>query len=240
LFAADNLPIGGFSHVGFRIADLEKTRAFYTGVLGFQQAFDQKDPSGKTTLAVFKVNEDQFIEFAIGVPAGTADRFTHLAFLTDKLEPLRTAIDALGLKPPELRTGRDRTRNFSIKDPDGHRIEFVSYEADSMHAQARGKAADSRRISTHLERVGFATEDRGRAVAFFHGQLGLAEREGLLHPAAASGDNVELLPRGGASHIYFEVPDVAKAMQTLHERGMSGDAIVDPDGMTIHLKAASR
>jgi catechol-2,3-dioxygenase len=58
LFAAENLPIGGISHVGFRVADVEKTRTFYTGVLGFQQAFDQKDAAGKVTLAVFKINED--------------------------------------------------------------------------------------------------------------------------------------------------------------------------------------
>jgi catechol 2,3-dioxygenase-like lactoylglutathione lyase family enzyme len=51
--------------VGFRVADLEKTRAFYTNVLGFQQAFDQKDAAGKTTLAVFKINEEQSLEFPV-------------------------------------------------------------------------------------------------------------------------------------------------------------------------------
>src|ERR1700679_2035065 len=98
-FGAD-LPITGISHVGVRVADLEKTRAFYTGILGFQQAFEQKDASGKTTLAVFKINEDEFLEFSPAAPAG----FTHLAFLTGKLESLRQSVDQLGLKPPELRT----------------------------------------------------------------------------------------------------------------------------------------
>ena len=236
LHAADNLPIGGISHVGFRVADLDKTRAFYTDVLGFQQAFDQKDAAGKPNLAVFKINEEQFLEFS----PGAGDRFTHIAFLTDKLESLRQLIDTLGLSPPELRTGRDRTRNFSIKDPDGHRVEFVSYEADSMHAQARGKFADDRRISKHLDRVGFAIDDRNRAIAFFHGQLGFVEKDGLLHPASAPADHVELLSRGAASQFYLDVPDVEKAMQTLRQRGLTGDAIVDPDGMPIHLKTASR
>src|SRR5579863_1824618 len=88
LRAADTLPIGGISHVGFRVADLEKTRAFYTGVLGFQQAFEQKDAAGKTNLAVLKINEAQFLEFAPGAPSG----FTHLAFLTEKLEALRQMV----------------------------------------------------------------------------------------------------------------------------------------------------
>jgi lactoylglutathione lyase len=232
LFAADLLPIGGFSHVGFRVADLEKTRAFYTGILGFEQAFGQKDPSGKTTLAVFKINDDQFLEFSPGAPAG----FTHLAFLTQKLESLRKLVDSLGLSPPELRTGRDRTRNFSIKDPDDHRIEFVQYEADSLQAQARGKFAGDRRISTHLDRVGISTSDRNRAVDFFHGRLGFVESGGLLHPADAPRENVELLPRDQRGQFYLDVPNVANAMRTLHERGLSGDVILDPDGMPIHLK----
>ena len=220
LFAAENLPIIGISHAGFRVADLEKTRAFYTGVLGFQQAFEQKDAAQKTTLAVFKINEDEFLEFSPGVPAGTADRFTHLAFLTDKLESLRQSVKRLGFDPPELRTGRDRTRNFSIKDPDGHRVEFVQYEPDSMHAQARGKFADHRRISTNLVRVGIAVADRDRASMFYRDSLGLASY-------------VELLPQGTPTRLYFAVPDVKQAARTLRD-------IHDPDGTPIELVSATR
>lgn len=218
LVAAD-LPIDGFSHAGFRVADLEKTRAFYTGVLGFQQAFGQTDAAGKPTLAVFKINDDQFLEFSPGIPAGTTDRFTHIAFLTTKLEALRPLIEALGLNPPELRTGRDRTRNFSIKDPDGHRVEFVQYEAESMHAQARGKFADSRRVSTQLHHVALPVADRDRAAAFFRGKLG---------PVAAS--YVEYIAAGAAARLCFVVRDQSKAPAKL----------VDPDGTPIDFVEAVR
>ena len=102
LFAAEYLPVGGIAHVGFRAADLEKTRAFYRDVLGFQQAFDQKDDSGKVTLSVIKINEDQFLEFSAGVPEGTADRFTHVAFLSGKIEVLRSGDRAAGLEAAEI------------------------------------------------------------------------------------------------------------------------------------------
>ena len=227
LFAAENLPISGISHAGFRVADLEKTRAFYTGVLGFQQAFDQKDASGKTTLAVFKINEDQFLEFSPGVPSGTADRFTHIAFLTDKLESLRQSVERLGFNPPEVRTGHDRTRNFSITDPDGHRVEFVQYEPDSMHAQARGKFADNRRISTHLPRVGIAVADRNRALNYFSDSLGLASY-------------IELLPQGATTRLYFEVRNVKQATQLLRGRGLTSSHIIDPDGTPIELVSGAR
>ena len=64
----------------------------------------------------------------------------------------------LGLNPPELRTGRDRTRNFSIKDPDNHRIEFVQYEPDSMQAQSRGKFLGN--IVSHLNRIALPVANR--------------------------------------------------------------------------------
>jgi catechol 2,3-dioxygenase-like lactoylglutathione lyase family enzyme len=210
-FAAD-LPIKGISHVGFRIADLEKTRAFYTGILGFQQAFDQKDASGKTTLAVFKINDDQFLEFSPGTPPG----FTHIAFLTDKLETLRQSVEHLGLNPPELRTGHDRTRNFSIKDPDGHRVEFVQYEPDSMQAQSLNRFPNGRLISARLSQVGLPVADRAAALTFFRDTLGVMSY-------------IELLHQGAALTLYVEV---LKPKQTAH--------LKDPDGTPIELLSAAR
>ena len=206
-FAAEPRPVDCISHVGFRVADLEKTRAFYTGALGFQQAFDQKDASGKTTLAVFKINDDQFLEFSPGTPPG----FTHVAFLTGKLEKLRQSVASLGLNPPDLRTGRDRTRNFSIKDPDGHRVEFVQYEPDSMQAQARGNFANSRLISARLRQVGVPVVNGKAALVFFRDTLGVMSY-------------IELLHQGAALTLYFEV---LKPKQTGH--------LEDPDGTPIEL-----
>ena len=76
------------------------------------------------------------------------------------------------------------------------------YEPDSMHAQARGKFADSRRISTNLVRAGIAVADRERALGFYRDSLGLASY-------------VELLPQGTPARLYFAVPDVKQAARTI-------------------------
>jgi catechol 2,3-dioxygenase-like lactoylglutathione lyase family enzyme len=213
LFAADNLPIGNISHVGFRVADLEKTRAFYTGMLHIQEAFNQKDASGKITLAVFKINDNQFLEFSPGAPVG----FTHLAFLTQKLETLRQLIETLGLNPPELRTGRDRTRNFSIQDPDKHRIEFVQYESDSMQAQSRGKFRDPA-IAVGIDHIGLPVADREVALAFFQGKLGFEK----------SNHSVELLPAEAPVHLCISA--------TSHMANNGGSTeLYDPDGIKVEL-----
>lgn len=218
LFGADARLMQGISHVGFRVADLEKTRAYYTGVLHLQQAYGQKDASGKPTLAVFKINDRQFLEFSPGTPAG----FTHLAFLTEKLAAMHNLAASLGLNPPELRTGHDRTRNFSIKDPDGQRIEFVEYEPDSMQAQSRGKFKSD--VVFGIDHVGLPVADRGAATTFFAGQLHLEEiQPGMLRPPGER-ERIELLPAGSAVHLGMLVGDESPPR--------SGH---DPDGIAVDI-----
>lgn len=238
LVAAADLPVGGFSHLGLRVTDLDRARTFYTQILGFDQAFEQKNDAGKVTGAVIKINDDQFLELAAGPAA--ADRFTHLAFLSDRLEPLRSAIESLGLNPPQLRTGRDGTRNFSIQDPDHHRIEFVRYDPDSLQAKARGQFATGRRISQHMSCVAFPVSDRAAAIAFFHDRLAFVNDGGLLHPAAAPNDRIELLAAGAPMQFYLDVPDVAAAVSRLQIRGYKPADLADPDGTRIILKRAER
>src|SRR6185312_6717572 len=53
--SAQPVPIEGIAHVGFRTGDLEKARSYYTGLLGFQQAFELKAKDGGIASAFFKV-----------------------------------------------------------------------------------------------------------------------------------------------------------------------------------------
>lgn len=64
----------GLAHVGLRVSDLDKARAFYHGVLGYEEAFDLKAPDGHIALAYFKVNDNQFIEILHGIPPGKAPK----------------------------------------------------------------------------------------------------------------------------------------------------------------------
>ena len=54
--------------VSFKVADLEKARQFYTGILGLEEAFDLKDSNGVVQSIFFKVNDDQYLEFSSGAP----------------------------------------------------------------------------------------------------------------------------------------------------------------------------
>ncbi len=238
--AAQTLPLEGIAHIGFRAASLAASRAFYTGQLGFAQAFDEKNSAGETALAFFKINDSQYIELSQGIPAGNPERFTHLAFETGDLAQLRTLLAARGLTPPEPVKGRDGNLAFSVQDPTGQRIEFVQYMPGSLHWNARGKFLDARRISTHLQHVGVAipASQLDSALHFYRDQLGFSEfwrfsPNGqlrlikLLVPGARR-DIVELMlydaPPTGAQygsmqHVNFEVPDITPPCRTLLGRG---------------------
>ncbi|MBI3695492.1 MAG: VOC family protein [Acidobacteria bacterium] len=240
---AAELPISGIAHIGFAVSDLEKARSFYTGVLGFEQAFEIKKPDGKIEMAFFKVNDTQYIELSPGLAPEQDDRMTHIAFETPDIEVLRQKLDQAGVKtPPQPGRGRDGNRNFSVRDPDGHRVEFVQYMPGSWHTSARGQHVSARRISTHMLHLGITVANLDAAMKFYRDIFWYQEiwRGGptdnelryinMRIPSAAGGDYIEFMLHserptrqqlGSMHHLCLEVPDgtIQAAYRTAVERG---------------------
>src|SRR5947209_9070533 len=55
-------PIVGVSHIGLSTDHMDAARKFYTGMLGFEEAFSLNNPDGSLMLTNFKVNDHQFIQ----------------------------------------------------------------------------------------------------------------------------------------------------------------------------------
>ena len=238
--AADPLPISGLAHVGFRVSDLEKARAFYTGVLGYHEAYDLKDSGGRVAMAFFKINDTQCIEISPGLQADQVIRFTHVAFSTPNIEELRKMMEARGLMPGNIQTGSDGNRNFGMLDPERNFLEFVQYMPGSMLSVTRGKYLQGR-ISRHLYHTGIAVTSADTAMAFYRDKLGFVEfwrggpTEGKtawinLRTPGSRGDYVELMlysgtptreQYGSMHHICLEVPDIQEGRKTALSRHYS-------------------
>ena len=216
--SAEDLPITGISHVAFRVGDIEKARAFYTGVVGLPEAFTL----GATHF--MKVNDDQYIEVQLGAPAEGNVRMTHISLVTPSVEKIHALLVERGLQPAPLKpTGTDGNRSFRLIDPDGNIIEFTEYQAGSLHSNARGKFNDSRRISNHLQHGGFPVKDLHAAIAWYHDKLGFVRvfpgdpnKPELplanMRMPGPRGDYIELISESGtAQHACFEVPDIQAA-----------------------------
>ncbi|HWC95966.1 MAG TPA: VOC family protein [Candidatus Sulfopaludibacter sp.] len=242
---AQDLPLTGISHVNFRVSNLEKAQAFYTGVLGLPMAFST-GRNGAIGTAYLKVNDEQYIEFSTGLKEGDDHRLTHVAFVTPDIEKLHAELTARGLEPTPLRPpGGDGTRGIRITDPFGYPLEFTEYLPGSEHAKARGKFEDPKRISLHIMHAGILVprEKLDVALAYYRDKMGFIEfwrggkQDGQtdwvnLRTPGAGGDYIELMLYSGTptreklgdmQHVALEVPDIQQANRTVIQRGVQDE-----------------
>jgi lactoylglutathione lyase len=233
--------ITGIAHIAFQVSDLAKAREFYGELLGYEEPFQIRNQDGSLALTYFKVNERQYVEIFPGLPPDKDDRLLHIAFETTDLEALRVYLLSKGLKAPEkVNQGRDGNLNFTIADPDGHRVEFVQYREGSLHRKSKGRYVSSRRISDRILHVGVTVADQAAADKFYKDILGFSEiwrggrdeaslnwinmkvpegtdyLEYMLVTAAPTRQQL-----GTLHHVALLVPDIQKALETARER--SGD-----------------
>ncbi len=168
----------GIAHIGLKTDNPEAAREFYGHVLGFQEAFSLviDRPIGAVTLSYFKVNDHQYIEVFPELKSPTEDRLSHIAFETADAQQLRDYLASRGVKvPATLRPGLDGNLSFTVKDPDGHSVEFVQYMPGSLHSRNFGKFLANTRIAQRMIHVGITVGDRAAADAFYHDILGFRE-----------------------------------------------------------------
>jgi catechol 2,3-dioxygenase-like lactoylglutathione lyase family enzyme len=134
----------GFSHVGLSTLDLDKTREFYEGVLGFKavrcDTITVKE-GGKIRHIFFDTGRDQLIAFmeargVDGIPAeydaginrglGVPSAFYHFAFEAGSeagLEQKRQELISKGVQVTEI-VDHDWAKSIYFKDPNGIQLEY--------------------------------------------------------------------------------------------------------------------
>jgi catechol 2,3-dioxygenase-like lactoylglutathione lyase family enzyme len=259
--ATQPLPIEGIAHVGYRVLDLEKTGAFYTGILGLPRAFNTTDGA-----AYFQVNADQYVEFQGGRAPSEDTRLTHIALQTTDIQALRRLLKARGVNAPSPAHDFFGNLSFSIKAPEGTRLDFVQYLIPGRELHAAS-------LSRHLQHTGVIVKrEQVEAVFhFYHDVLGFQEfwrwepkpgdlrlikllvtgkRRDIIEMMIYSG-NLTGANIGSMHHINFEVPDIHAAHRFVLAHGAKLPAnfrprvnpediwafnLVDPDGTRIEVQ----
>jgi len=240
LVMAEELPIDGLANLGLRVSDLEKARAYYTGWLGLEVAFERKDAAGQVVAAHFKVNDQQFIEVYPGLAATENVRRTHVAFLSPDIRKLHGMLISRDLAPGPVAANEDGNLEFSLRAPEGTLLKFVKYMPGSPQVRNRGKHLGPRRISTWLMHTGVIVPELVPSLAFYSEKLGFPEfwRGGptpnelrwiTFRLPGKRGDYIEFMllatpptrqQFGAMHHISLEVPDIQAAYRELLARGM--------------------
>jgi lactoylglutathione lyase len=129
-------------HFGLRVADLDRSLAFYTAV-GYEVVGSVPDtPMGHLTM--LKLPGDEFVTIELvhdptqgGVNVGTG--LSHFVVKVESLEATirQLAARSIGAEAPVSPDGSDDFRTTWVIDPDGNRIELVQWptgHADGMTA----------------------------------------------------------------------------------------------------------
>ena len=113
-------------HAGLRVADLERSLAFYTA-LGYEVIGEVPNTSfGHLTM--LKLPRDPYVTLELvynGAPVDLGDGLSHLVVQVDSIREL----DAKGVEtePPTSPDGTEDFLTAWLTDPDGRRIEIVQW-----------------------------------------------------------------------------------------------------------------
>lgn len=165
--SADQQPqrprITGIDHVSLYVSDIEKSRHFYSGVLGLTTNCPQY-PDLEPCYLVAPSDQRVLLKRA---PAQTKDWLAEVAFATDNLIAMHRYLLAHGMHPGTIRRDSDGSQSFQIRDPEGNPIAFVQRPPAKV-SQAPG----SRQLSTRLIHAGFVVKDRAAENRFYVDLLG--------------------------------------------------------------------
>ena len=123
-------------HMGLRVADLERSLAFYAA-LGYE-VVGSVPATSLGDLTMIKLPDDPFvtIELVSRSSAGTSSGGNSLSHFVVKVESMETVVAELaaaGIHPDEAPVSPDGSDEFWtawIADPDGNRIELVQWPSD--------------------------------------------------------------------------------------------------------------
>ena len=140
------LGISQIAHWALKVADLDRSLAFYRDTLGFREMMRinhvEAPMAGQLMLVYLRVTDTQFVElFPYGKGAQAPDEDTtsmhHVCLQVSNMAETVAALRSGGVeifRGPNL--GLDGNNQCWIKDPDGNRIEFMQMLPGNMQEAA--------------------------------------------------------------------------------------------------------
>lgn len=127
--------IRALAHVMIRVRDFERALPFYTDVLGLREAFRLQRDDGSTSIIYLHLTGRQFVELSLAdqeAPQNPFVGYAHMCLEVENIHDLHDRLQKTGyVVPDSLKTGKDGSWQFWLRDPDGNRIELMQYTPES-------------------------------------------------------------------------------------------------------------
>jgi catechol-2,3-dioxygenase len=149
--SGDSPAVSGISELVLEVEDLERARAFYRDVLGFEETLYGEGREGRYWYLIGKTARLGLWTPQVGLAGGRGGSHVHFAFHVpdDEVDRLLERIGERGAEvegPIQLGPGRA----IYVTDPDGNVVEFWSQDMSEYTAGARagGEAGTFRGATT--------------------------------------------------------------------------------------------
>jgi catechol 2,3-dioxygenase-like lactoylglutathione lyase family enzyme len=160
--------ITGIDHVTIYVSDVNKSRKFYSDVLGLAAGCPQYKGS-EICLPLAPSNQRVLLR-PVPVRGGTStlkNWVGEVAFRTDGVTQMQRYLLAHGCSPGAIRKDSDGAEYFRVRDPEGNAIAFVQRSGTTI-----GYTAAPKQISTNLIHAGFVVRDMAAENRFYVDLLG--------------------------------------------------------------------
>jgi catechol 2,3-dioxygenase-like lactoylglutathione lyase family enzyme len=155
--------ITGIDHVTIYVSDIERSRRFYSEVLGLPNFCPHY---AGLDLCYLVAPSDQRVLLK-RAPAQTRDWLAEVAFATDDLMAMHRYLLMHGVRPGNVRNDFKGSQSFQVRDPEGNPIAFVQRLSAKVTL-----VPGARQISTRLIHAGFVVKDRAAENRFYVDLLG--------------------------------------------------------------------
>jgi len=153
-FLLDEVGLARMSHVSLEVADLERARAFYRDVFGFQIVLDQElaGPEFETVTGVAGAESKLVRGLVAGnsvvqlfwhswrEPVAPEDQRTLMSFEVRDASGAHERLSAQGVPCNSAPVEFGNSWAFVIQDPDGHPIEIIEWKPDAAPYRASASA----------------------------------------------------------------------------------------------------
>ncbi|HVM76199.1 MAG TPA: VOC family protein [Candidatus Saccharimonadales bacterium] len=227
---AGRAKIFGIAYVKVKVTDLEKSKAFYRGVMRLENV---AVTNGNVVQASYAVNSGQRVELATTAPGTPGSYLAEVGLATDDVNKMRTYLTARGVAANEIFTWPDGTKYFETQDPEGNKVAFVQQKWDTSSGAATA-------VGRKLLHAGFVVKDWKAENRFYEDLLGFRlywkggfKDDGLdwYEIQVPDGDNwIEYMLNipenadhkelGVQNHFSLGVQSADTAAKTLRERGL--------------------
>jgi lactoylglutathione lyase len=135
------LTVSSIAHVAIKVKDIDRSLDFYINRLGFAEML-RLERDGRLWLIYLRITDSQYLEiFPEGEGERAAEReavgYNHMCFEVPDIEATMRELDAIGVPTirPKIKAADGNWQTW-IEDPDGHRIELMQMDADSLQLKA--------------------------------------------------------------------------------------------------------